>query len=246
MLLRLSQEIIDMICDMLFTFDRKHVVDLAATCKALRRRVPRQTPAYFPLSLKQRTFFPKMFVLQDTQKEHFRKCVTPAFYRTHFTAFMRLSEVIEVAKRLQYQAPTEVEKLSWILPTCEITKLLTKVISHAYKTEECRPFSCFQDTRVLYDYDQAAFRQNVLDAANLAACYLTLVCPYKVSINELLLACLHLVRNSNTYLLRMLHCDSHLKEEVRTTLVRAAQQTHERPRDLLSRCCSLVRGLLWL
>lgn len=245
MILRLSQEIIDMICDMLFTFGRSHVVKLVSTCRALRRHVPRQTPAYFPLSLQQRSLFPRMFVLQDTHKEHFRNIVTPAFLRSHFTPFMRLSEVVEVAKRLQTQPPTKVEKLNWFIPTFDITQLLTKIICHAHKVHGCRPFSCFQDTRVLYDYDQAAFRENVLDATNLAACYLTLVCPKSVSLNELILACLHIVRGTNSSLLSLLHCDKHLQEDVRTTLRAAAlRATDPGSRDVLSRCCLLTKSLL--
>ena len=113
-MLRLSQEIVDMICDMLFTFDRKHV--LAAT----QHLAPwlRQTPAYFPLS------WPPRCLSCKTHKKNISEMCHTCILSDAFYGFC-LSEVIEVAKRLQYQAPTEVEKLSWILPTCEITKFLT-------------------------------------------------------------------------------------------------------------------------
>lgn len=240
MLLQMSQEIIDMIFDFLFTFPRQHAVFLASTCRYLRRFVPQQTPAYFPLSMQARTHHPKMFILRSMHKENFRKYVTPCFQRSHFTPFMRLSEVIEVAKRLQYQEPEKVQRLDWIVPTFSITKFLTKIICCAHKVQGSRPFSCVKVTQLLYDYNRTEFRQNVLDAATLTACYLTLVCPKKVSVNELMLACLHCVRNTNVNLLRKLHCDDSLQKHVRENLAKIPESSD----PLLLRVSGLARGLL--
>lgn len=241
MLLQLSDEILDMIFDMVFTFHRTHAVNFAATCRALRRYVPQQTPGYFPLSMQARTEYPRIFLLQDSDQELFRSCLLPCFSRTHFTPFMRLSEVVEVARRIQFQKPSKVQRLGWTVPTLSITKFLTKIICNGHKVHGSRPFGCPQVTQLLYNYDQTDFRQNVLDAADLAACYLTLVCPRKVSLNELLLACLHCVRNTNVNLLRKLHCDPHLQSHVRENLEKIPEDVDGL---LIPRVSSLARSLL--
>ena len=241
-ILRLSDEILDMIMDMLFTFGRQHVVKLVLTCKGMRRHVPPETPGYFPLSLKAREKFPMMFVLHR-HKDEFRNIVAPSLLRNHFTPFMRLSEAFETAKRLQREEPAVVYKKRWIVPTCDITSFLKKIICHGHKVQECRPYSCIQDT-LLYNYTQADFRENVLDAATLAVCYLVWALPSRISLNDLLLACMHCVHNTNVNLLVQLRGDANLHTEVRQSLEELKKQDTPGQHCAVSACASLARRLL--